>query len=128
MRMADCHKFSFGEVLEVVHWFLAFSPQRVDVDFLILIDLSLEHLLLVVFEHFPLEFPLGFSFQVEDMLILLGSIRCVDVGSLVRQCDFVFFRVDFFIMIFEVNVVRKLVGAEQRCEEMLIDRKHLCYL
>jgi hypothetical protein len=110
MRMTDCHKLSFGEVLEVVHGFLTFAPQWVDVNFLILIDLPFEHLLLVVFEHFSFELSLGFSFQVEDVLILLWSIRCVDVGPLVRQCDFVFFRVDFFIMVFEVNVVRELVG------------------
>ena len=31
-------------------------------------------------------------------------------------------------MVFEVNVVRELVGLDESAEEMFIDGQHLCYL
>ena len=82
--MAYSHEFGFGEVLEIMFGFLSFAPQWIDINFFILVDLSREDFLLVVFEHFSLELLLCFPFQVEELLILFGGIWVDDIGSLER--------------------------------------------
>ena len=101
---------------------LPLAPQWINEDFFILIDLSLQDLFFVVFKHFSFELLLSFSLQVKYVWVFFGSIGFDDIGSLIRKRNSVFLRVDFLIMVFEVNEVRKLVGLGKSGQEMLIER------
>ena len=65
---------------------------------------------------------MGFSLQVKDVRVFFWSIGFDDISSLVRERNSVFLRVDFFIMVFEVNEVRELAGLGKSAQEMLIQR------
>jgi hypothetical protein len=81
--MAHCHQLGFRQILKVMLGLLSLAPQWIDEDLLILVDLSLENLFLVGFEHFSLQLLLGFLFQVKDVWVFFGSIGFDDIRPLI---------------------------------------------
>lgn len=104
--------------------FIFLTPKWIYFDHLFFIDLAFQYFFFVLFKHFSFEFFLSFSSKIKSIGSFLWSVLIENFWIHKRKSKLIFLGIDFLVMIFKMNVVRKLISFDKRGSEEFIYCQH----